>query len=179
MESTHELPRKKIAHGEKYYYPNKAQLIKTWVMSCEQCIKESRIRRKLTRLPLQNPSEHITGSEDAMQIDLVPQLSPSGYHENIVTAMDVFSQYIFAYRTSNQDARTFAKIIDNIMTWHLYLPTTLFLDKRSAFMSHLSKEVAGVLGNTSKSATPNHGQTVGMFEPSYASIKQAVKIETG
>ena len=47
-------------------------------MSCEQCIRDSRIHRSLTRPPLQNPNEHITAPEDAMQINLVPELPPSG-----------------------------------------------------------------------------------------------------
>ena len=51
-----------------------------------------------------------------MQIDLVPGLTPSGGFENIVTAMDVISRYLFAYRTSNQDANTISKVIINIMT---------------------------------------------------------------
>ena len=52
-------------------------------MSCEHCVRESRIDRSLTRPPLQNPNEHITAPEDAMQIDLVPELPPSGGYENI------------------------------------------------------------------------------------------------
>ena len=39
---------------------------------------------------MQNPNEHITAPEDAMQIDLVPGLPPSFGYENIMTAMDVF-----------------------------------------------------------------------------------------
>ena len=117
-------------------------------MSCEQCIRESRIDCSLTRLPLQNPNEHITAPEDAMQIDLVPELPPSGGYENIVTPMDVFSRFLFAYPTSNQDAKTIAKVLINIMTKHAYLPTTLISDKGTAFMSHLIKEVAGILGLT-------------------------------
>ena len=54
-----------IAYREKNCFPKMAQLISEWVMSCEQCIKESRIDRGLTRLPLQNPNEHITAPEDA------------------------------------------------------------------------------------------------------------------
>ena len=69
-----------------------AQLIREWVMSCEKCIRELRINPQLTRPPLQNPIEHITAPEDAMQIDLVPGLPPSGGYENIVTAMDKFSR---------------------------------------------------------------------------------------
>ena len=156
-----------------------AQLIREWVMSCEQCIRESRIDRSFTRLPLQNPNEHITAPEDAMQIDLVPELPTSGGYENIVTAMDVFSRYLFAYPTANQDAKTIAKVLINIMTKHAYLPTTLISDKRTAFMSHVIKEVAGVLGITLKHATTKQGQTIGLLERSHASIKQALKIETG
>ena len=67
-----------IACREKYYFPKMAQLIRECVMSCEQSIRESRIHRSLTRPPLQNPNEHFTAAEDAMQIDLVPELPPSG-----------------------------------------------------------------------------------------------------
>ena len=68
-------------------------------MSREQCIIESRIDRSLTRPPLQNPNEHITAPEDAMQIAFVPKLLTSGGYENNVTAMNVFSRYLFAYPT--------------------------------------------------------------------------------
>ena len=167
-----------IAYREKYYFPKMAQLIREWVMSCEQCIRESRIDRSLTRLPLQNPNEHITAPGDAMQNDLVPELPPSGGYTNIVTAMDVFSRYLFAYPTSNQDAKTNAKVLINIMTKHAYLPTTLISDKGTAFMSQAIKEVAGVLGITLKHATTKHAQTIGLLERSHMSIKQALKIET-
>ena len=168
-----------VAYREKYYFPKMAQLFREWVMSYEQCIKESRIHRSLTRPPLQNPNEHITAPEDAMQIDLVPELPPSGGYENIVKAMDVFSRYLFAYPTANQDAKTIAKVLINIMTKHAYLPTKLISDKGTAFMSHVIKEMAGVLGITLKHATTKHAQTIGLLDRSHASIKQALKIETG
>ena len=168
-----------LAYRENYYFPKIAQLIREWVMSCEQCIRESRMDRRLTQFLLQNPNKHITAPEDAMQIDLVPELPPSGGYESIVTAMDVFSRYLFAYPTSNQDAKTNAKVLFNIMTKHAYLPTTLISDKRTAFMSHVIKEVAGVRGITLKHATTKHAQTIGLLERSHASIKQALKIKTG
>ena len=147
------ISKTRIAYREKYYFPKKAQLIREWVISCEQCIRESRIDRRLTRPPLKNPNENITAPEDAMQIDLMPELPPSGGYTNIVTAMDVFSGYLFAYSTSNQDAKTIAKVLVNIMTKHAHLPTTLISEKGTAFMSHVIKEVAGVLGITLKHAT--------------------------
>ena len=168
-----------IAYREKHYFPKMAQLIREWVLSCEQCIRESRIDRSLTRFPLQNPSDHITEPEDAMQIDLVPELPQSGGYENIVTAMDVFSRFLFAHPTSNQDAKTIAKVLINIMTKQAYLPTALISDKGTAFMSQVIKEEAGVLGITLKHATTKHAQTIGLLGRSHASIKNALKIETG
>ena len=156
-----------------------AQLIREWVMSCEKCIGDLRINPQLTRPPLQNPNEHINAPEDAMQIDLVPGLPPFGGYENIVTAMDVISRYLFAYPTINQDATTVAKVIINIMTKHAYLPTTLISDKGTAFTSHVIKEVAGILGITLKHATTKPAQTIGLLERSHASIQQSVKFETG
>ena len=135
-----------------------AQLIREWVMSCKHCPRESRINPRLTHSPLQIPNEHITVPEDAMQIDVVPELPPSGGYENIVTAMDVFSRYLFVRRTSNQDAKPIAKVLSTIKTKHAYLPTTLTPDKGTAFMSHVIKEVAGVLGITLKHATTKDAQ---------------------
>ena len=148
-------------------------------MSCEQCIRESRIDRSLTHHPLQNHNDHITAPEDTMEIDLVPELPPSGGYENILTATDVFSRYLFAYPTANQDDKTIAKILINIMTKHAYLPTKLISDKGTAFMSHVIQEVADVIGITPNLAPTKHTQTNGQLKRSHASIKQALKIETG
>ena len=147
-------------------------------MSCDKCIRDLKINPQLPRPPLQNPNEHINAPEDAMQIDLVPGLPASGRYENIVTAMDVFSRYLFAYPTSNPDATTVAKVIINIMIKHAYLPTTLVSGKGTAFTSHVIKEVAGVLGITLKHATTKRAQTIGLLERSQASIKQSLKVET-
>ena len=168
-----------FAYREKYFFPKMAQLIREWAMSCEQCIRESRKDRLLTRPPLQNPNEHITAPEYATLFATVPELPPTGGYEKIVTAVDVFSCYILAYPTSNQHTKTIAKVILNNMTKHAYLPTTLISDKRTAFMSHVIKEVAGVFGITLEHATTKHAQTIGLLKQFHASIKQALKTETG
>ena len=94
-------------------------------MSSGQCLRESRIDRSLTHPPLQNPNEHITAPEGTLEIDLVQDLPQSGGYENIVTAMDVFCCCFFVYPTSNQDPKTTAKVIINILTKHAYLPKTI------------------------------------------------------
>ena len=155
-----------------------AQLIKEWILSREQCIKESRIDCSFTCPPLQNPNEHNTAPEDAMQIDSVPELPPSGAYEKIVTAMEVFSCYLFAYLTSNQDAKAIAKVIINIMTKHAYFPRILISEKGTAFVFHVIKEVTRSLGITPKHATTKNARTIWLLEQSHASIKQALKTGT-
>ena len=65
------------------------------------------------------------------------------------------------------------------MTKHAYLPKTLISYKDTASMSRVSKVVASVLGITLKHATTMHAETIGLLEQSHASIKQALKMETG
>ena len=79
-----------IAYRQKFYNPNMAKLIRQGVTSCDQCNRESRVDDKLTRPALQNPGEHIAASDDAMRINLFPELPRSGDAENIVTAMDFY-----------------------------------------------------------------------------------------
>ena len=113
-----EIAKTKIAYREKYCFPKKAQLIREWVMSCEQGIRESRIDHSLAGCPLRNPNEHLTAPEDAMQIDMLPELPPFCDYEDIVTEKDVFSRYLFAYPTAIQDAKTIAEVLINIMSKH-------------------------------------------------------------
>ena len=164
-----------IACRQKNYYPNIAKLIRQWVMSCEQCIRESRVGDRLTRPALQNLSEHITAPEVAMQIILVPELPPSGGDEFIVTANDVFFRYLFVFPTSSQDAKVIAKVKINVMTKHAYLPTTIISDKGSVFMSQVIKEVAEVLGITLQHATTKETQTIGMPERSMPHSQENLK----
>ena len=156
-----------------------AKLIRQSVMSLGQCIRESRINKRLKRPALQNPIEHITAPETAMQIILVPELPPFGGYENTVKAMDVSFRYIFAYPASSQNAKLMAKIIIIIMTKHAYLPTNVLSDEGSVFMSQVIKEVVEGLGIYLQHATTKHAQAIGMLQRTHASLKKTLKIETG
>ena len=114
-----------------------------------------------------------------MQIDLLPNLPPSGGYENIITAMDVFSRYLFAYPVTDASATITAKVIIDIMTKHTYLPTTLITDKGTAFTSRLVAEVAHILGIQIKCATTKHPQTIGKLERTHASLKTNLKMTSG
>ena len=119
------------------------------------------------------------GPEDAMQIDLLPNLPPSAGYENIITAMDVFSRYLFEHPVTDASAINTAKVIIDIMTKHTYLPTTLITDKGTAFTSKLVAEIAQILGIQMKCATTKHPQTIGKLERTHASLKTNLKMASG
>ena len=81
-----------------------------------------------------------------MQIDLLPEFTPSWVYKNITAALDVFPRYAFAYPISNPTAVNTAKFIIDIMTRHAYLPTLIITDKRSVFVAQVIHEVAEIPG---------------------------------
>ena len=114
-----------------------------------------------------------------MQIDLLPELPPSGCYENIITAIDVFSRPVFAYPVSNSTAVNTAKFFKNIMTRHTLLPTLIITDKGSVFVSQYIYEVAGLQGINLKHANTKHAQTIGVLERAHATIKTSFGMAWG
>ena len=164
---------------QRYYYPNMAKHVKKWVEGCEQCARDKRVPNATITPELLNLPEWDLGPEDAMQIDLLPNLPPSGGYENVLTAIDVFSRYLFAYPLTDASAINVAKALNDIMTKHSYLPTTLITDKGTAFTSIIIAEVTQILGITLKCATTKHPQTIGKLERTHASLKTNVKMACG
>ena len=83
------------------------------------CIQNKRINNDLLKTELLNCPEWELGPKDILQMDILPNLPPSGGFDNIITAIDVFSRYLFAYPTTRITAPTAARVIMDI-----YLPNT-------------------------------------------------------
>ena len=164
---------------QTYYYPSMAKYVKKWVEGCDQCARDKRVPNATITPELLNLPEWDLGPEDAMQIDLLPNLPPSGGYENVLTAIDVFSRYLFAYPLTDASAINVAKAIIDIMTKHAYLPTTIITDKGTAFTSTIIAEITQILGITLKCATKKHPQTIGKLERTHASLKTNLKMACG
>ena len=74
----------------KYYYPSIAKHVKKWVEGCETCARDKRFPNNTITPELLNLPEWDLGPEDAMQIDLLPNLPTSGGFQTVMTAIDVF-----------------------------------------------------------------------------------------
>ena len=164
---------------QKYYFPSIATYVRNWVHDCEICIKDKRINNTRITPEIIHIPERDLGPEDFMEIDLLPELPPSGGFENVITAIDVFSRYASAYPVSNPTAVNRAKVILDIMTRHAYLPTLIITDKGSVFVSQVIHEVAEILGIKLKHATTQQAQTIGVLERAHATIKTSLKMASG
>ena len=118
-------------------------------------------------------------AEDAIQIDFLPNLPPSGGYEYVLTAIDVFSKYLFAYSLADASAINVAKVIIDIMTKHAFLLTTLISDKGTVFISTNIAGITQILGYTLKCATTKHPQSIGKLERTHASLKTSLKMACG
>ena len=96
---------------QKYYYPGIAKHVKKWVEGCEICAKDKRVLHNAITPELLSLSEWDLVPEDAMQIDLLPNLPASGGYQTVMTAIDVFSRYLFAYPLIEATATNVAKVI--------------------------------------------------------------------
>ena len=164
---------------EKYYYPGMAARIAHHISRCTECLQTKRTDKRSITPPMIDTSKLALGPEDALQMDIVPFDEPSGGYHAIITAMDVFSRYLFTYNVVKTDAPTVARVLVDIMTRHAYLPTTVITDKGTQFMSEVMADATRTLVIQLKHATTKHAQTIGILERSHASLKESLKISTG
>ena len=163
----------------KYYYPDSASHIKQWITNCQDCIKYKRINARLTRPKIIDPKEFSLEPEDILGIDILPNLPNSAGYQHIVTMIDVFSRYLFAYPVQNISAHTVGRCIIDVMTRHSYLPTRIISDKGSQFRAEVIQEITKVLDIEIRHAITKHAQTIGILERTHASLKTSLKISTG
>ena len=142
------------------------------------CIQNKRINNDLLKTELLNCTDWDLGPEDILQMDILPNLPPSGGYENIITAA-FFSRYLFAYPATRITASSVARVIMDILCKDTYLPSTIITDLGTQFNSQTTREIAAVLGVELKHATMKHAQTIGILERTHASVKAHLKAATG
>ena len=163
----------------KYYYPGLARTIRAWVINCPDCIANKRIDTRQIRPKMLSNTEFTFGPEDCLEVDILPNLPSSNGYKHIITMMDVFSRYLFAYPTQDMTARTVGRCIIDVMTRHCYLPTVILTDKGSQFRSDVVNQIAQTLDIRISHASTKHAQTIGILERTHASLKTSLKISTG
>ena len=163
----------------KYYFPGLAPKIRAWVTIWPDCIASKRIDTRQIRPKMLSNTEFTMGPEDCLEVDILPNLTSSNGFQHIITMMDVFSRYIFAYPTQDMTARTVARCIFDVLTRHCYLPTVILTHKGSQFRSEVVNQIAQTLDIRISQASVKHAQAIGIPERTHASLKTSLKISTG
>ena len=161
--------------GQRYYFPSIITYVRNWVRKCETCIQDKRINTTRITPELFHIAYWDLGPEDIMQVDLLPELPPSGGYGKIVKAIDLFSRCAVAYPVSNPEVVNAANVIINIMKRHANLPTLITTDKGSVCVSQVVHEVAGIIGINLKHVTEKHAETNGVLDRTHATIKTSLK----
>ena len=180
MNDKHPGITKVIQQGrEKSYLPSLAAMITEHISQCKKCMRTKQADNRILTPPIIITSQLAMGQEDALGMVIVPFGEPSNGYTAIVTAMDVFSRYLFTYCVTRIDARTIAKALVDIMMRQAYLSTTIITDTGTQFMSEVMADTTRVLGLQLRKATGKHAQTKGILERCHASLKKALRISTG
>ena len=158
----------------KYYFPGLARKIRAWVTSCPDCIANKRIDTRQIRPKMLSNTEFTMGPEDCLEVDILPNLPSSNGYQHIITMMDVFSRYLFAYPTQDMTAKTVARCIIDVI-----LPTVILTDEGSQFRSEVVNQIAQTLDIRISHASTKHAPTIGILERTHASLKTSLKISTG
>ena len=147
----------------KYYYPGLERKIRAWVINCPDCIANKRIETRQIRPKMLNNTEFTFGPEDCLEVYILPILPSSNGYKHIITMMDVFSRYLFAYPTQDMTARTVGCCIIDVMTRLCYLPTVILTDKGSIFRANVVNQITQTLDIRISHASTKHAQTIGIL----------------
>ena len=96
----------------------------------------------------------------------------------MLTAIDVFTKYLFAVPLTNVRADTNACELTSIFFRHSYLPETILSDLGTSFVSELLHELTKLLEIQLEHASVKHPQTVGVVERSHSALKRNLKLNT-
>ena len=114
-----------------------------------------------------------------MMVDLLGPFPHSGQYTQVLTAMDVFSRYLFTAPLIRVDADTVARALLHILTTHSYIPSKIISDKGTVFVSQTFKDRLTELKIKIEHATVKHPQTIGALERCHSSLKRFLHSQTG
>ena len=162
---------------KRFYFPNFTEFLVSTVRNCLQDLQLKRAPLKQIKTPLQPVSSLQSYPGDMLQIDLVGPLK-SPMYTYFLTAVDVFSENLFAVPLTNGRADNVARALTTIFFQHSYMPSKIHSDLGTAFVSELIHELTKMLKICLEHASLKHPQIVGVVERSHSALKRILKLNT-
>ena len=159
-----------------YYFPYLQEWVREFVQTCISCCQVKPLPASSLIMPMRSILQMQQIPEQTMQVDLLGPLTPAEGKEYIVTAIDLFTKYIFAVPVTNVRAETVGRVILGICLRHAYIPQKILADQGSQFTADLMKELTKTLGIEIDFATVKHHQTIGALERAHGPFKKFLSI---
>ena len=134
-------------------------------------------RQNFPKTPLHPVSSQNSYPGETLQIDLVAPLN-SPVHRYALTAIDVFTKYLFAVPSTNVRADTIARELRSIFFRHSFLTKTILFDLGTSFVSELLHELTKMLEIQLEHASLKHPETVGVVERPHSALKRILQLNT-
>ena len=161
---------------KRFYFPQYHETLSDYIRNCLTCNQAKPVKPSLLKLPLKPVASLQNFPSDMLQIDLVGPLPESNRFKFILTAIDVFSRYLFATPLPKADALSVGKALFATFMRHSYIPTLILSDLGKVFTSSLLNELTKMLQIKLKHATLKHAQTIGLLERTHAELKRILKV---
>jgi transposase InsO family protein len=133
--------------------------IRDKVAVCDRCIRRKAIPQSasLVNITTSAPMEMICS-------DYLSLERSKGGFENVLVITDHFTRYAQAYPTTNQTAKTTARVLFEKFVVHYGFPERIHSDRGANFMSNLISELCHLGGVNQSRTTPYHAMGNGMVE---------------
>ncbi len=164
---------------KRFYFPDIYEKLRYHIKNCATCIQTKPARPEETRAPMEPISLESNEPGEIMMVDLVGPFPPSGRYTQVLTAMDVFSRYLFTAPLAKVDAQSVSSALINIMNPHSYVPNKIISDKGTVFVSEIFTKMTEELKLKIEHATVKHPQTIGALERCHASLERYLNVQTG
>ena len=144
---------------QRFFWPNMTKDVTAHISSCKRCIlrKASAATAPMVNIKTSQPLEMIC-------IDYLTIEPSKGGIENVLVITDHFTRYAQAYPTSNQTAKTTAKVLFDNFVLHYGFPLRIHSDQGRNFESDLIQQLCKLANIEKTHTTPYHPMGNGMCE---------------
>ena len=162
---------------EKYYWPGMYEDIKTYVKTCEECMRFKGERNFKLGKRQRMPIESLCGPFDFIVADAIGPLPKTKFkNKYIITITDYFTRWAEAIPVADLKSSTWLKVVRNEVFCRHGVTKRLLTDQGGNFTSLLAQCFYQIVGVKKLTSTGYHPETQGLDERFNGTIIKILKM---